>query len=114
MTIDRFKRVATSTPDPEKCFLAEGYLCMGPATRGGCGERCINGNMPCRGCFGPTPDAVDMGLKMLSAVASRGEAETAESSEAFAATLDDPLGSFYRFSLPASMLKRSLVKEEPS
>ena len=70
--------------------------------------------MPCRGCFGPTPDCVDMGLKMLSAVASRGEAETAESSEAFAATLDDPLGSFYRFSLPASMLKRSLVNEEQS
>ena len=51
---------------------------------------------------------------MLSAVASRGEAETEESSEAFAATLDDPLGTFYRFSLPASMLRRSLVKEELS
>jgi len=112
MVIGEFKRLSTNIPDPEKCFLADGFLCMGPATRGGCGEKCINGNMPCRGCFGPTPDAPDMGLKMLSAVASRGEAETAESSEAFASTLDDPLGSFYRFSLPASMLRRSLVKEE--
>ena len=111
MAIPAFKRLATSIPDPEKCFLADGFLCMGPATRGGCGEKCINGNMPCRGCFGPTPDAVDMGLKMLSAVASRGEAETAESAAAFAATLDDPLGTLYRFSLPASMLRRSLVKE---
>ena len=111
MTIASFKRLATSTPDPEKCFLADGFLCMGPATRGGCGERCINGNMPCRGCFGPTPDALDAGLKILSAVASRGEADTAESAEALAESLVDPLGTFYRFSLPTSMLKRRVSKE---
>ncbi len=111
LTIASFKRVATSTPDPEKCFLADGFLCMGPATRGGCGERCINANMPCRGCFGPTPDALDAGLKILSAVASRGEADTAESAEALAESLVDPLGTFYRFSLPASMLRRRVSKE---
>jgi len=111
LTIPAFKRVATSTPDPEKCFLAEGFLCMGPATRGGCGERCINGNMPCRGCFGPTPDALDAGLKILSAVASRGEADTEESAQALAESLADPLGTFYRFSLPSSMLKRRVIKE---
>ena len=110
MTIGEFKRVATSTPDPEKCFLADGFLCMGPATRSGCGERCINGNMPCRGCFGPTPDVLDAGLKILSAVASRGEGDTAETAQSFADSLADPLGTFYRFSLPASMLKRRLVK----
>jgi len=111
MTIESFKRLATSTPDPDKCFLASGFLCMGPATRGGCGERCIRGNMPCRGCFGPTPDALDPGLKILSAIASRGEADTEESSRAFADSLADPLGTFYRFSLPSSMLKRRVTKE---
>ncbi|MGB2820743.1 MAG: oxidoreductase [Phycisphaerae bacterium] len=111
MTIPSFKRLATSTPDPEKCFLADGFLCMGPATRGGCGERCINGNMPCRGCFGPTPDSLDPGLKILSAVASRGEADTEESAAVFAESLADPLGTFYRFSLPTSMLKRRVIKE---
>jgi F420-non-reducing hydrogenase small subunit len=111
-TITEFKRVATSTPDAEKCFLAEGYFCMGPATRSGCGERCINGNMPCRGCFGPTPDALDSGLKMLSAVASAGEADTEETAQIFADSLADPLGTFYRFSLPASMLKRRIIKQK--
>ena len=109
LTIPEFKRLATSTPDPEKCFLADGFLCMGPATRGGCGERCINGNMPCRGCFGPMPDVLDAGLKMLSAVASRGEADTEQASQEFADSLTDPLGTLYRFSLPVSMLKRRLV-----
>jgi len=111
LTITHFKRVATSTPDPEKCFLADGYLCMGPATRDGCGQRCINGNMPCRGCFGPPPDVADPGLKMLSAVASRGAADTEDDSRAFADSLVDPLGTFYRFGLPASMLKRAVETE---
>jgi F420-non-reducing hydrogenase small subunit len=111
MTITEFKRTATSTPDPEKCFLAEGFLCMGPATRSGCGERCINGNMPCRGCFGPTPDAVDPGLKLLAAIASRGEADSEEDAKALADSLVDPLGTYYRFGLPASMLTRSADTE---
>ncbi len=109
MKITRFKRVATSTPDPEKCFLAEGFLCMGPATRGGCGERCIKGNMPCRGCFGPPPDSLDAGLKMISAIASHGEADTEEAAKVFADSLVDPLGTLYRFSLPASMLRRRVM-----
>lgn len=111
LTISAFKRVATSTPDKDLCLLADGFLCMGPATRGGCGERCINGNMPCRGCFGPTPDAMDAGLKMLSAVASRGKADTESDAQTLADSLVDPLGTLYRFSLPASLLKRSLVKD---
>jgi F420-non-reducing hydrogenase small subunit len=112
LTITEFKRLATSTPDPEKCFLAEGFLCMGPATRSGCGERCINGNMPCRGCFGPTPDVLDSGLKMLSAVASRGTADTEDEASKFASSLADPIGTFYRFNLPSSILRQSLVTEK--
>ena len=85
---------------------------MGPATRSGCGTRCINANMPCRGCFGPTPDVLDSGLKMLSAVASRGIADTEEEASKFACSLADPIGTFYRFNLPSSILGQSLVTEK--
>jgi len=112
ISIKEFKRVATSTPDPETCFLAQGYICMGPATRSGCGERCINGNMPCRGCFGPTPGAMDMGTKLLSALGSLGEADTEDAAAALANTATDLVGTLYRFSLPASLLKRRYVEEE--
>jgi F420-non-reducing hydrogenase small subunit len=108
ITLTEFKRVATSQPDPETCYLAQGFVCLGPATRGGCGERCIRGNMPCRGCFGPPPEALDQGTKLLSAIASTGVAETAEDANTFADGCVDPVGTLYRFSLPSSILKRSL------
>ena len=106
LTIKEFKRVATSTPDPEECFLAQGYICLGPATRSGCGERCISGNMPCRGCFGPPDGVVDQGTKILSAVASIIDSTDAEEIEGIIGAIEDPLGTFYRFSLPGSLLGR--------
>lgn len=106
LSIREFKRVATSTPDPGQCFLAQGYICMGPATRAGCGERCIRANMPCRGCFGPAPGARDIGGKMLGALGSLGAADTEETSVVLADTLVDLVGTLYRFNLPASLLKR--------
>jgi F420-non-reducing hydrogenase small subunit len=111
LSIETFKRVATSTPEPDTCLLAQGFICMGPATRSGCGERCINGNMPCRGCFGPTPGALDIGTKMLSALGSLGNADTEDDAQALADTAADLVGTLYRFSLPASLLKRRVPAE---
>jgi F420-non-reducing hydrogenase small subunit len=110
--IREFKRVATSTPDPEECFLAQGYICLGPATRSGCGERCINGNMPCRGCFGPPDGVVDQGAKILSAIASIIEPTEEQGIEQAIDEIVDPLGTFYRFSLPSSLLGRTRVRPD--
>ena len=109
LVIKEFKRVATSTPNPEDCFLVQGYICLGPATRSGCGERCINGNMPCRGCFGPSDETVDQGAKILSAIASIIDAADEEETDRIIGTIADPLGTFYRFGLPASLLRRSRI-----
>lgn len=101
--------------DPKKCLLDQGILCMGPATRGGCGQRCINANMPCRGCMGPTPASVDQGAAYLSAIASilGIEEEKELSDEEVSKLVDqikDPLGTFYRFSLPAGLIRKAIVK----
>jgi len=109
LTIQEFKRAATSTPDPQECLLAQGYVCMGPATRSGCGERCINANMPCRGCFGPPDGVVDQGAKFLSAIASMISATDGEEVERIIGGIEDPLGTFYRFSLPSSLLGRTRI-----
>jgi len=106
LTITKFQRIHKIIPDPEKCFLTQGILCLGPATRSGCGERCINANMPCRGCFGPTSRVVDQGGKILSAVASLLEAQTEEEERKILEEILDPAGLFYMYSLPSSILQK--------
>jgi len=106
LSIKEFKRPWEIMLDPEKCFLAQGVICMGPATRTGCEERCISANMPCRGCFGPTDQVYDQGAKFLSALASLIEAKDEKEIEKIVETIVDPAGTFYRFSLPKSILGR--------
>jgi len=70
LLLKEFKRVHQIVPDLQTCLLAQGVVCLGAATRAGCDARCIRGNMPCTGCFGPTSRVRDFGAKALSAVAS--------------------------------------------
>lgn len=106
LAIKEIKRISEVIHDPEKCFLAEGIICLGPATRGGCGERCINANMPCRGCFGPTKEVKDMGAKFLSSLASIIDVDDVQEIEKIAESVLDPIGLFYMYSLPSSILRR--------
>lgn len=39
------------------CLLNKDILCLGPLTLAGCGSVCINHNIPCFGCWGPTEEA---------------------------------------------------------
>jgi len=112
--ISRIYRVHEITLDPEKCFLEQGVLCMGPATRGGCEARCINANMPCTGCGGPCPGEMEQGAPMISAISSilgldEEKAETYDI-EKLIGQIKDPIGTFYFYSLPASILRRRIMK----
>lgn len=66
-----------------RCFMEQGYLCLGPVTRSGCAgattedseakvPRCIKGYMPCRGCFGPIRKGANPLVDMLGALSSIG------------------------------------------
>jgi F420-non-reducing hydrogenase small subunit len=90
--------------DRERCLLEQGLLCCGPATRGGCGERCPRANMPCTGCFGAPPNVTDQGAKMLGTVASLFEGRTRREAEALVAQVLDPAGTFYRYGLARTFL----------
>lgn len=106
LVIKEIKRPHEILLDPEKCFLTQGVICMGPATRTGCDERCIKGNMPCRGCFGPTDQVYDQGAKFLAALASILDTNDEKEMDKIVQTIVDPAGTFYRFSLPKSILGR--------
>jgi F420-non-reducing hydrogenase small subunit len=104
--IKEIKRVHEVLLDPVRCFLDQGIICMGPATRDGCGERCINANMPCRGCFGPTSRVFDQGARFLSGLASIIDANDEDGIKKVIDSIADPAGIFYYYALPASMLRR--------
>lgn len=92
--------------DPELCLLDQGIVCMGPATRSGCGGLCVGAGMPCRGCYGPPPNVLDQGANMMSALSSAIDAHSEEEVAAILDQIADPVGTFYRFGLPHSTLGR--------
>ena len=101
-----FKRVHLTSLDPTQCFLAQGVVCLGPATRGGCEAVCVNGGMPCSGCFGPTSRVRDQGAKILSSLCANVAAKDEAEMEEILAGIPDPVGTFYRYGLAGSLLRR--------
>jgi len=109
--ISRIYRPHQLIPDPKKCLLEQGLVCMGPATRGGCGQKCLKANMPCRGCFGPPAGVVDQGAKMLGALASIYQGDSADDIRRMIDEVVDPAGTFYRFGLADSLLRRRRIPQ---
>jgi F420-non-reducing hydrogenase small subunit len=108
-----FKRPHQALADPTQCFLAQGMVCMGPATRSGCGAQCTSGNMPCTGCFGPTSRVRDQGAKMLSSLCSNVGPKDEEGINQVLAGIPDPVGTFYRYGLAKSLLRRRMDLPTP-
>jgi F420-non-reducing hydrogenase small subunit len=105
--IKKFFRPYEIIQDPVRCLLEQGILCMGSATRSGCGARCPKSNQGCRGCYGPAPEVRDQGAKFLSAVASIVDSKDPSEIEEILKGLPDFAACAYRFGLPASILQRS-------
>ena len=97
-------------PEPEICLLEQGLLCQGIATRGGCGAPCPQANMPCTGCYGPVEGVIDQGAHFLSALASVIDSNDPEEIQRIIDDIPDPVGSFYRYSLPDSLLRGAIIR----
>ncbi|MHC4933882.1 MAG: NADH-quinone oxidoreductase subunit B family protein [Planctomycetota bacterium] len=106
LALSEFKRPHEVLIDEETCLLAQGVLCMGPATRAGCEALCVQGNMPCTGCFGPTSRVRDQGAKALSSFASIVDSNDEEEVASILERIPDPIGTLYRYGLPTSLLRR--------
>jgi len=104
--ITKFIRPYAIVSDPEICLLEQGIVCCGPATRSGCGAKCVSAGVPCRGCYGKPVNVRDQGAKMVSALAGVIESKDPEEIEGIIADIPDPAGTFYRFSMPDSMIRR--------
>jgi F420-non-reducing hydrogenase small subunit len=108
--IAEFCRTYEIVPDARECLMDQGVVCMGMATRDGCGALCPKVNMPCMGCYGPPEGVVDQGAKMIAALGSvldagdykgMSEREVSDRAETAADGLADPAGTLYKFGLAA-------------
>lgn len=101
-----FRRPHLTRLNPDLCFLAQGVVCMGPATRGGCEAVCPQGNMPCSGCFGATSRVRDQGGKILSSLCANLQARDEKEIAGVLDGIPDPVGTFYRYGMAHSLLRR--------
>lgn len=111
--ITAFRRNYEFYPDPRACLLEQGLICLGIATRSGCGAPCTKANMPCTGCYGAPDGVSDQGARMVAALGSvmdlgdttgLSEAEIAARVDAFLKTIPDYAGLFYKYTLASSTL----------
>ena len=112
--VDHFSRPHQVIPDGERCLLEQGLICAGPATHAGCGALCVKANMPCRGCYGAPDGVVDQGAAMLDAVVAGFEGKSDAEIRKVLATIVDPVGTFYRFSLSGSFLHQIKMDDNAS
>jgi F420-non-reducing hydrogenase small subunit len=64
-------------PQAMQCLLEQGFMCLGPVTRQGCGglkgvPRCIAARVPCRGCHGAVSAASLPSADYVGALAAAG------------------------------------------
>jgi F420-non-reducing hydrogenase small subunit len=105
--IKKFYRTWQMVPDEETCLLEQGLLCCGIATRAGCKALCPAVNSPCIGCHGANDGVTDFGARLMTAVASVIDSnDPDEIDRIISEGIPDPVGSFYRFSLASSLLRR--------
>ena len=113
LAMDFIKRqFELGAPAPDLCLISQGLICMGPATVSLCGAECPSIAIQCRGCYGPTSKVLDQGAKMISAIASDygvDEDKTVDP-EAVAEQLDDIVGTFYTYTLPAALVPVKMQK----
>jgi F420-non-reducing hydrogenase small subunit len=103
--IKQFRRQQEFRPEPDWCLLEQGVVCMGPATRGGCGALCLRAGMRCEGCYGPPIAVTDQGAAMMGAMGSLVDASTEKRAKEMVAQIPDRTGTFYRFTMSSSHLK---------
>ncbi|MFX1572575.1 MAG: hypothetical protein ACFFB0_07495 [Promethearchaeota archaeon] len=96
----KVKRDYEGLPNMEDCLIEQGYICMGPVTKAGCGALCIRVNSPCTGCFGQTEWNVDQAERFADTVLKGFNVSL--SKEELLSQVKDPIGTFEKFTLAAN------------
>ncbi|MBY8985512.1 MAG: hypothetical protein KGD65_10610 [Candidatus Lokiarchaeota archaeon] len=96
-TMTRVKRDYEGLPNMNDCLIEQGYICMGPVTKAGCGGMCIKVNAPCSGCFGQTKWGVNQAERFADTVLKQFNVSLSKND--LLAQIKDPIGTFEKFTL---------------
>ena len=93
----KVRRDFEGLPNLDDCLIEQGYICMGPVTKAGCGGLCLRVNAPCTGCYGHTEWNVDQAERFVEIVVKG--FNVAISKEELLNQVKDHIGTFEKFTL---------------
>jgi len=101
------RRLTQAVPETGKCLLEQGFICMGPVTRGGCGAPCPSREgVPCSGCRGPSDQVLESSNRDLRLDTIRRLARAAQRKPGgVEKEIKDPVHSFFKFSLAEPLFR---------
>ncbi len=112
LSMTKLKRDYEELPNQEDCLIEQGYICLGPVTRSGCGGSCLKVNAPCHGCY----VASQFGFKPRGRAAINLYVDTilrdfniALTKDEILTQLDDPVGIIERFTVVRNLFYRDGV-----
>ena len=96
-TMTKVKRDFEGLPNMDDCLIEQGYICMGPVTKAGCGGLCIRVNTPCSGCFGQTKWGVNQAERFADTVVKGFNVSLTK--DEILSQVKDHIGTFEKFTL---------------
>ena len=106
------RRGAVTAPDPEKCFLSQGVVCLGSVTLNRCLAPCPEVGVACTGCNGPSADIVaEPHLDIRTMVAKRMEMLCGIPAEEVRRYIEEDAKTFYAYALASPVMYRKPAVE---
>lgn len=103
--IDRVKGNHEGLPDPDTCFLSQGYICLGSVTLDRCMAPCPQNGVVCTGCAGPTPQILtEPNRDIRTEIAERMSKLTALPPETIIRTIERSAKSHYSYAMASKMI----------
>jgi F420-non-reducing hydrogenase small subunit len=96
----KVKRDYDGLPNMEDCLIEQGYICMGPVTKAGCGGLCMRVNAPCTGCFGQTEWVANQAERYADVVIKGFNVDI--SKDELLNQVKDQIGTFQKFTLASN------------